>query len=148
MLIAVAVFMTATVGLIAAMPVDQEARLTAVKAHERAARGDLLILDVRAEREWRRTGMPGDAVGVSVHDADGRVGFLVTALVAVDGDRSRPIATICDSGERAARASAWLREAGFDQVYTVKEGLYGRHDETGHEPGWLNRGLPITVYEG
>lgn len=121
-------------------------RLAAPEAHAMATRGEIRILDVRAEREWRETGLPEGAVGASIHHPQGRDGFVAAALAAVGGDRDRAIATIATTGVRSTRAQAWLIEAGFTRVYNVKEGMFGRYDETGAEPGWLNRGLPVQHY--
>ncbi|MDF1793063.1 MAG: rhodanese-like domain-containing protein [Thalassobaculaceae bacterium] len=121
-------------------------RLAAPQAHAMASRGEIRIIDVRAEREWRETGLPEGAVGASIHHPNGRAGFIAAALAAVDGDRDRAIATIAAMGVRSTRAQAWLVEAGFTRVYDVKEGMLGRHDETGIQPGWLSRGLPVVSY--
>ncbi|WP_420562376.1 rhodanese-like domain-containing protein [Thalassobaculum sp.] len=123
-----------------------DGRLNASKAHAMATRGEIRILDVRAEREWRETGLAEGAVGASIHNPQGRDGFIAAALVAVDGDRDRPIATIAETGVRSTRARAWLVAAGFTEVYNIKEGMFGRYDETGVAPGWLNRGLPVVSY--
>lgn len=143
----VAAVVVASAGLVAAgVLAPGGGRLTAPEAHDKALHGEIRIIDVRAEREWRETGLPEGAVGASIHHRDGKQGFIDAALKAVDGDRDRPIATIATTGVRSTRAQAWLVEAGFTQVYNVKEGMFGRHDETGIEPGWLNRGLPVVSY--
>jgi rhodanese-related sulfurtransferase len=121
-------------------------RLSATEAYDLASRGEIRIVDVRTEREWRETGMPMGARGASIHQPGGREAFIADALEAVGGDRSRPIATIATTGVRSTRAQAWLTEAGFTQVFNVKEGMFGRVDETGDAPGWLNRGLPLARY--
>ncbi|WPZ34646.1 rhodanese-like domain-containing protein [Thalassobaculum sp. OXR-137] len=131
-------------GFARAMPPD--GRIDASEAHAMAARGEISILDVRAEREWRQTGLAQGAVGASIHNPDGRDGFIAAALVAVRGDLDRPVATIAETGVRSTKAQAWLVAAGFTQVYNIKEGMFGRYDETGAEPGWLNRGLPVVSY--
>ncbi|SDF44211.1 rhodanese-like domain-containing protein [Thalassobaculum litoreum] len=124
----------------------EDGRLNASKAHAMATRGEIRIIDVRAEREWRETGLAEGAVGASIHNPRGRDGFIAAALVAVNGDRDRPIATIAETGVRSTRARAWLVAAGFTEVYDIKEGMFGRYDETGVAPGWLNRGLPVVSY--
>lgn len=121
-------------------------RLDASQAHAMATRGEISIIDVRAEREWRETGLAQGAVGASIHNPRGRDGFIAAALVAVEGDLDRPIATIAETGVRSTRAQAWLVDAGFTRVYNIKEGMFGRYDETGVAPGWLERGLPVVSY--
>ena len=129
-----------------AMPVAADGRIDASEAHAMESRGEISILDVRAEREWRETGLAQGAVGTSIHNPDGRDGFIAAALVAVRGDLDRPVATIAETGVRSTKAQAWLVAAGFTRVYNIKEGMFGRYDETGAEPGWLNRGLPVVSY--
>ena len=146
-LIIAAAFLTAfaSAGFVAAQALSSNGgRLSAPQAHEMAEDGRVLILDVRRPAEWRETGMPAGSVGVSIHSPKGKEGFVASALAAVGGDKARPIAVICASGVRSTRAQAWLAEAGFSSVYNVKEGLFGRHDETGRQPGWLNRNLPVV----
>lgn len=123
-----------------------DGRLNAPRAHAMASRGEISIIDVRAEREWRETGLAEGAVGASILNPKGRDGFIAAALVAVNGDRDRPIATISETGVSSTKAQAWLVAAGFTEVYNIKEGMFGRYDETGEEPGWLNRGLPVISY--
>ena len=134
----------ATVGL---PPVPlEDGRIDADEAHVLAMRGEISILDVRAEREWRETGIAEGAVGASIHNPRGRDGFIEAALKAVQGDLDRPVATIGETGVRSTHAQAWLVAAGFTEVYNIKEGMFGRLDETGVEPGWVNRGLPVVSY--
>lgn len=141
------VFVLLCGGIVAAKTlIPGEGRLAAPEAHAMATRGEIRLLDVRAEREWRETGLPKGAVGASIHHPEGRAGFVAAALAAVDGDRDRAVATIATTGVRSTRAQAWLIEAGFTRVYNVKEGMFGRYDETGAQPGWLNRGLPVDGY--
>jgi rhodanese-related sulfurtransferase len=52
--------------------------------------------------------------------------------------RERPIALICARGNRSTLASAALAEAGYSEIYNVREGMLGSPDG----PGWLARGLP------
>jgi rhodanese-related sulfurtransferase len=52
--------------------------------------------------------------------------------------RNRPIALICARGNRSSLASSALAEAGYTQVYNIREGMLGSPDG----PGWLARGLP------
>jgi len=119
-------------------------RLSAPRAHDMARRGEIVILDVRRPAEWRETGMPAAALGVSIHGPTGREGFIAAATAVVGGDLTRPVATICATGVRSTRARDWLIEAGFTRVYNIKEGMFGRQDETGVQPGWLNRSLPVV----
>jgi len=58
----------------------------------------------------------------------------------VGGDRSKRVALICRTGVRSGRVGKFMAKAGFTQVYSVGEGMFG----STHGPGWLRRGLPIV----
>ncbi len=117
--------------------------LAADSAWALVSRDALLVIDVRTDREWRSTGLPEMAIGISL--AGERAAFFVDAVLeAVDGDLSHPLATICASGVRSARAADILRRHGFVEVYDVSEGMMGN----GLRPGWIERGLPLRAMDG
>ena len=116
--------------------------LEADSAWALVSRDALLVVDVRTGREWRTTGLPEGAVGISLA-SEGEGSFVDTVLEAVDGNRSHPLATICASGVRSARAADILRRHGFVEVYDIAEGMMGN----GHGPGWIGRGLPLRAMD-
>lgn len=116
--------------------------LAADSAWALASRDSLLVIDVRTGREWRTTGLPDKAIGISLA-GQGVASFVDRVLEAVDGDRSHPLATICASGVRSARAADILRRHGFVEVYDITEGMMGN----GHRPGWIERGLPLRAMD-
>ena len=116
--------------------------LAADSAWALTSRDSLLVIDVRTSREWRATGLPDNAIGISLAGG-GATSFVDTVLEAVDGDRSRPVAMICASGVRSARAADVLRQHGFVEVYDIAEGMMGN----GHGPGWIERGLPLRAMD-
>ena len=61
----------------------------------------------------------------------------------VGGDRNAPIGLICRTGNRTTQMQRVLQEAGFTQVYNIKEGMVG----SGAGPGWIARGLPLEACE-
>ncbi len=105
-------------------------------------RNDLTIIDVRRPSEWRDTGLPVGAVGISIHNMIylERSAFIDDVRDAVGGQTNRPIAVICAAGVRSARAQELLREAGFTAVVDINEGMLGN----GHAPGWMARALPTV----
>lgn len=115
--------------------------LTAPEAAARAAAGTLALVDVRAPREWRETGIAKGAHPVSIHNPDGIKAFVADLARAVNGDRAAPIALICASGVRSLRAQRILLANGFTNIKNVPEGMLGR---PGAGPGWLKRGLPVS----
>ncbi len=116
--------------------------LSADSAWALVNRDSLLVIDVRTDREWRTSGLPDRAIGISLA-REGVASFVDAVLEAVDGNRSRPVATICASGVRSARAANILRTHGFVEVYDIAEGMMGN----GHKPGWIERGLPLRAME-
>jgi rhodanese-related sulfurtransferase len=95
------------------------------------------LIDVREAREWEETGMPDGARGVSLSRDD----FVHAVLAELGGDRSRPVAVICRSGARSAKAAEQLLAAGFTNVTNVGDGMIGR---SSIGEGWLQSGLPMS----
>ena len=124
---------------------DEEGLLAADVAWALASSGSLVIVDVRTEREWRATGLPNRAVGVSLPGGSGSriAGFVEKIFQTVDGDRARALAVICAGGVRSARAAGILRRNGFLEVYDIGEGMLGN----GRQPGWIARGLPLLAVQ-
>lgn len=101
-----------------------------------------VLVDVRTPAEWKQTGVPSGAVGISVtRHPQGERGFVADVLALVDGDRNRPVAVICRTGKRSAHAERLLERNGFTRVYNIVEGMAG----SSAGPGWLARGLPTEA---
>jgi rhodanese-related sulfurtransferase len=100
-------------------------RVERVDVEELNARGDdTQILDVREEKEWRESRIPG-SVHTPYHDIDG----------IPDGiDAERPVAAICMSGQRSAVAASLLQRFGAKHVLHVVPGGVGT---------WKRLGYPI-----
>jgi rhodanese-related sulfurtransferase len=123
--------------------------LTAPEALGRVAAGQLILIDVRSEEEWRETGIPKGALAISIHDPGGRTGFLEKVRAAIGDKPGRPVATICAAGVRSDRTRDWLLEAGYAPVMNVREGMLGRwRPFEPDQPGWLKRGLPTEPWTG
>jgi len=121
----------------------ETALITAHQAWDLAQEGDLVIVDVRTQGEWRETGVAPGAVRISLYSnwAIPNLDFAEEVLAALGGDHDRPVALICAAGVRSDRAEKILTAAGFTNLQNVSEGMLGRPDAG---PGWLNRGLPVT----
>ena len=133
------------VGVIAAPAVAQETAqeaagelIAADQAMRLAMSGEIVVVDVRSPQEWQQTGVPAGARLVTIHQPDGLIGFIDAMGDTLGEDRDRPIALICARGNRSSVASSALAEAGYTQVYNIREGMFGSPDG----PGWLARGLP------
>ncbi len=92
-------------------PVETIARWTVDELPEEAG-GEVQIVDVREEREWREGHIPG-SIHVPYHD----IGGLPEGI-----DPSRPVAAICASGQRAATAASLLAAHGATDVIHVVDG--------------------------
>jgi rhodanese-related sulfurtransferase len=123
--------------------------LTAPEALRKVAAGELILIDVRSEKEWRETGIPKGALAISIHDPRGKTGFLEKVRAAIGGTSDKPVATICAAGVRSDRTQIWLLEAGYQPVMNVREGMLGRwRPLEPAQPGWLKRGLPTEPWKG
>lgn len=115
--------------------------LSPEEAAERAAAGELVLIDVRLPSEWATTGLPQGALAIALQDPRtlaARPDFVGDVLERLGGDRAREIALICATGVRSAFAARLLERHGFAAVHDVAEGTAG--SEQG--PGWLARALP------
>ena len=79
--------------------------------------GNVLLLDVRTEREWNCHRIPG-AVLLPVQELAARVGEL---------DATRPTICICEHGIRSETAAEFLAHRGFSDVSTMRGGLVRWH---------------------
>lgn len=112
--------------------------MSAREAHRLASRGEIVLVDIRSPREWRRTGIGASALPLSMH----RPGFREGLRKALSGDKSTPVALICAVGGRSARMARLLTAAGYSIVIDVSEGMIGGR----HGPGWIASGLPLKSY--
>ncbi len=115
-----------------AAPSAGAGELSAPDALVQAKAGTVILVDLRTPGEWAQTGI---APGASRADFNaGPDAFLADIQRITGGDKSRPLALICRSGNRSARAAALLQRNGFTSISDVSEGMNG----------WLGRGLPTV----
>lgn len=110
-------------------------RMSAADAHERATKGDILLVDIRTDGEWKQTGLGASARPISMH----KPGFIEKLIEAAGNDKSRTIALICATGGRSRWLQGQLTKYGFTNVVDVSEGMLG----SAAGPGWLKTGLPV-----
>jgi rhodanese-related sulfurtransferase len=96
------------------------------------------LIDVREPAEWAETGIPKEAAAISISRAD----FVDAVTKEVGGDKTKPVAVICRSGNRSVKAAEALRAAGFTSVTNVGDGMMGRE---GVGAGWLASKLPTRA---
>ena len=134
---------TITIALAAALAVApaaaQEGVISAPEAQALAGSRRAILIDIRTPEEWRATGLPAGAKRADASQKDGPAGFLHDVLEIVADRRDVTLVLICRTGNRTARARAFLLSKGFAEVFHVKEGVAG--SEAG--PGWFKRGLPV-----
>jgi rhodanese-related sulfurtransferase len=122
-------------GPAVAQPAEVSAEISARQAHAAAARGELVVVDVRTPYEWRATGIGEHVVPISMHEP----GFIDRLDQLVLGDWSRRIALICAQGVRSSSLQRTLLRVGFSNVLDVAEGMEGGPNG----PGWIAQGLPV-----
>lgn len=124
-----------------ALPASAQASYSTVSGEVFAkSSGDATLIDVREPSEWAQTGVPAGAQKISISRPD----FVDAVLQAVGGDKSKPVALICRSGNRSVRAAEQLAAAGFTRVTNIGDGMVGRTDVG---KGWLAAQLPVTHVE-
>ncbi len=139
LLILIAAF-CASFAVIAPLGAQQVTKMDAPTAHEKALKGEILLVDIRTPEEWKQTGVPASAHAITMHQ-DGQV-FLSSLLRAAGGDSKLPVAVICRTGSRSTALAGPLSKAGFPNVINVVEGVVGGPRGT----GWIKRELPLRTW--
>tara|TARA_R110002033_G_scaffold3679_3_gene19899 strand:+ start:4344 stop:4820 length:477 start_codon:yes stop_codon:yes gene_type:complete len=135
---AVAVVATAATGLILARrDTFRGAEMTPPEALDALRAGNIMLIDIRRPDEWMKTGVAEGAQTLDLRRDD----FVEALTRMADGDLNRPIALICARGVRSDRTGTRLTDAGFTQIIDIPEGMLGSRAG----PGWLERGLPVTL---
>jgi adenylyltransferase/sulfurtransferase len=103
----------------AAAPPTTVPEITPRELKSRLDRGDdIYILDVREPHEYQICNIGGHLIPLG--DLSSRVNEL---------DSSREIVAHCRSGQRSAKASEFLRQAGFRKIWNLKGGILAWSDE-------------------
>lgn len=129
--------------LMSACSRDNGPTLTAPEAFAQAQAGQLTLIDIRRPEEWRRTGVAKGALRIDMTNAQGETGFVKQVTAKMGGRKNAPIGLLSLTGNRGAIAQHVLHEAGFTQVYNIKEGMMGSNAGA----GWIARGLPLEACE-
>lgn len=88
--------------------------------------GKTMILDVREPVEFA-SGHMRDAKNIPLKELPAR-------LAELEKFKSKPVIVVCASGVRSAKAAAQLKNAGFNQAYSLTGGL----------TAWQAQGLPTA----
>lgn len=108
-------------------------------AHKLMQEHGMVLVDIRTEGEWMRTGVAEGAVTLTAAGPE----FVEHVLDLLGGDKTKPVGLVCASGNRSAHAQRYLKAHGFTNVVNVVEGMTGGF---GAGPGWILRGLPTVTY--
>jgi rhodanese-related sulfurtransferase len=134
-----AILVAFTLLAIHACSQDSGPHLGAQDAYALSQAGQLTLIDIRRPDEWKKTGVAQGALRINMAHPLGDEGFIRQVSAEVGGDREAPIGLLCRAGNRAVHVQRMLHDAGFTQVYNVKEGMTG----SSAGPGWIARGLPV-----
>ena len=141
-----ALVLSAVFGLGAAVSglsaVAEPANISVAEAHSRALKGELVLVDIRAPKEWQASGLPASSKAITMYQGGSQ--FVNALKRAAGGDANKPIALICATGVRSLRLQAMLKRAGFKNTINVLGGMFGTPKDT----GWLKAGLPVKKWSG
>jgi rhodanese-related sulfurtransferase len=114
--------------------------MSAAEAHAKAMGGEITLVDVRTPDEWKQTGVPASAHTITMHQPGAQ---LIKQLdEALGGDRTKPLAIICRTGNRTGSLAGPLEKAGYSKIIDVSEGVAG--SRAGQ--GWFKSGLPVRKW--
>ncbi|MGL4495057.1 MAG: rhodanese-like domain-containing protein [Beijerinckiaceae bacterium] len=118
---------------------EAQPAITPREAHERAARGELVLVDIRTPEEWRETGLAEHALPIDMNDR-AFIDKLKAARAAKGGaGQDRPVALICRTANRSRAVQDALLKAGYTAIIDVKGGMAGNLTTK----GWIAEGLPV-----
>ena len=103
------------------LPTEATAMLDVPAVAERIRAGDVVLVDVRDDDEWREGHVEG-SVHVPYHELREGLPPELTANGLGDSERGRVLAVICSVGNRSSIAASLLRRAGVEDVLHVAEG--------------------------
>ena len=101
-------------------------KVSILQATQMINQGKTLIIDVREPAEFA-AGHIRDSRNIPLGELPKRVGEL-------DKFKSKPVIVVCASGARSSRAASQLKNAGFNDVFSLTGGL----------AAWQAQGLPTA----
>ena len=119
----------------------EKSDISVLEAHQRAKSGDLVLVDIRAPKEWSQSGVPASGQLITMYQRGDK--FLAAIKKATGGDASKPVALICATGVRSLRLQNALQRAGYKNVINVLGGMFG----TSSNQGWIKAGLPVSKFK-
>jgi rhodanese-related sulfurtransferase len=100
--------------------------LSAQEATELINRRNAVVIDVRPAAEYTAGHLP-QARHLDLADVPG-------TLAQVAKNKNNPVLLVCQTGQRAPKAEAGFREAGYAEVFTLQGGM----------AAWQQAGMPVV----
>lgn len=113
--------------------------MSALDAQAALKAGEMFLLDIRSEEEWKEDGIAEGAFPVSMHKND--FGQHLDKILAQLGDKK--LGLICATGGRTQYVASILEKNGIKNLVDVSESMHGN----GRGPGWIKRELPVVSLE-
>ncbi len=127
-------------GFAGAAVASEPTQITVYEAHERVKRGEIVLVDIRAPKEWSQSGIAAVAKTITMYQPAAH--FIQALRMARGGNPGKPVALICATGGRTHRLQKALHKAGMDNVINVVGGMFG----TWRHRGWIRAGLPVRKW--
>lgn len=102
------------------------AKVSASTATQLINRRNAVVVDVRESSEYAAGHLP-QAKHAPLGELEGKAAGLAK-------NKETPIILVCQTGQRAGRAQAVLKQAGYSEVYSLEGGL----------AAWQQAGLPVV----
>lgn len=102
------------------------------EAYRQSSKGALLLIDVREPHEWESHGSPLNSSCITLQDD----AFVDKIMALAENDKTKPLALLCKSGMRGAKAASLLHDDGFTEVMNVEGGMVK----------WLSEKLPVDEH--
>ena len=113
--------------------------MTAPEAQAAIKAGEMFLLDIRSEEEWKEDGIAEGAFPVSMHKDD--FGIQLNKILGQIGDKK--LGLICATGGRTQYVASILERNGLKNLVDVSESMHGNT----RGPGWIKRKLPVVSLE-
>ena len=103
---------------------------------------NLIVVDIRTEKEWKETGIIPNSILVSMHNNnyEENSNFIEQITNILDKHSKENIVFICASGARSEIVTNYFFKEGYQNVSHIPEGIIGKNKD-----GWLFLGYPIKA---
>ena len=103
---------------------------------------NLIVVDIRTEKEWKETGIIPNSILVSMHNNnyEENSNFIEQITTILEKHSKENIVFICASGARSEIVTNYFFKEGYQNVSHIPEGIIGKNKD-----GWLFLGYPIKA---